>query len=50
MVQHLMVLTWLLHQEKGAVRCMQMAMQGIDHVDYINTHGTSTPVGDLKEA
>ncbi len=34
---------------EGAVRCMQMAMQGIDHVDYINTHGTSTPVGDLKE-
>lgn len=34
---------------EGAVRCMQMAMLGIDHVDYINTHGTSTPVGDLKE-
>ena len=29
---------------------MQMAMQGLDQpVDYINTHGTSTPVGDGKE-
>lgn len=35
---------------EGAVRCMQMAMQSIDgKVDYINTHGTSTPVGDTKE-
>ncbi|MBN4863593.1 MULTISPECIES: beta-ketoacyl-ACP synthase I [Providencia] len=34
---------------EGAVRCMQMAMQGIDKIDYINTHGTSTPVGDTKE-
>lgn len=35
---------------EGAVRCMQMAMQGIDApIDYINTHGTSTPVGDVKE-
>lgn len=34
---------------EGAVRCMQMALQGIDQVDYINTHGTSTPVGDVKE-
>ena len=34
---------------EGAVRCMQLALQGIDHVDYINTHGTSTPVGDTKE-
>src|SRR3546814_18850132 len=35
---------------EGAVRCMQMALAGIDEpVDYINTHGTSTPVGDLKE-
>ncbi|MGQ0442649.1 MAG: beta-ketoacyl-ACP synthase I [Methylophilaceae bacterium] len=33
----------------GAVRCMQLALQGIDKVDYINTHGTSTPVGDTKE-
>lgn len=35
---------------EGAVRCMQMAMsthQGA--VDYINAHGTSTPVGDMKE-
>ncbi len=35
---------------EGAVRCMQMALDGItEPVDYINTHGTSTPVGDLKE-
>jgi 3-oxoacyl-[acyl-carrier-protein] synthase I len=35
---------------EGAVRCMQMALQGVDRpVDYINTHGTSTPVGDIKE-
>ncbi|MBU2090239.1 MAG: beta-ketoacyl-ACP synthase I, partial [Alphaproteobacteria bacterium] len=36
---------------EGAVRCMQMALQGVDGpVDYVNTHGTSTPVGDVKEA
>ncbi|PHM26586.1 beta-ketoacyl-ACP synthase I [Xenorhabdus budapestensis] len=35
---------------EGAVRCMKMALDGIEgEVDYINTHGTSTPVGDLKE-
>jgi 3-oxoacyl-[acyl-carrier-protein] synthase I len=34
---------------EGAVRCMQLALQGIDFIDYINTHGTSTPVGDTKE-
>ncbi|AOR61890.1 beta-ketoacyl-ACP synthase I [Pectobacterium wasabiae] len=35
---------------EGAVRCMKMAMQDIDTpIDYINTHGTSTPVGDVKE-
>ncbi|MPS32898.1 MULTISPECIES: beta-ketoacyl-ACP synthase I [unclassified Salinivibrio] len=35
---------------EGAVRCMNMAMQDVDgEVDYINTHGTSTPVGDVKE-
>jgi 3-oxoacyl-[acyl-carrier-protein] synthase-1 len=35
---------------EGAVRCMKMAMKDLDGpVDYINTHGTSTPVGDLKE-
>ncbi|BBV01111.1 beta-ketoacyl-ACP synthase I [Providencia hangzhouensis] len=34
---------------EGAVRCMQMAMQSVDKIDYINTHGTSTPVGDTKE-
>lgn len=34
---------------EGAVRCMNMALQGVESVDYINTHGTSTPVGDVKE-
>ena len=34
---------------EGAVRCMKMAMQGLDTpIDYLNTHGTSTPVGDVK--
>ena len=35
---------------EGAVRCMQQALQQVKQpVDYINTHGTSTPVGDTKE-
>ncbi len=35
---------------EGAARCMRMALQGVEGpVDYINTHGTSTPVGDVKE-
>ena len=34
---------------EGAVRCMHQAMQNCDSIDYINAHGTSTPVGDLKE-
>ncbi|MCX2789919.1 MULTISPECIES: beta-ketoacyl-ACP synthase I [Vibrio] len=34
---------------EGAIRCMKMAMQDVDNIDYINTHGTSTPVGDVKE-
>lgn len=35
---------------EGAARCMNMAMRGIDRpVDYINAHGTSTPVGDVAE-
>ncbi len=35
---------------EGATRCMKMAMKYLDRpVDYLNTHGTSTPVGDLKE-
>ena len=35
---------------EGAARCMQMAMRYLDcPVDYLNTHGTSTPVGDVKE-
>ncbi len=33
---------------EGAVRCMQIAMQSLGNiaVDYINTHGTATPIGD----
>jgi len=35
---------------EGAVRCMRQAIAGLDgKVDYINTHGTSTPVGDIVE-
>jgi 3-oxoacyl-[acyl-carrier-protein] synthase-1 len=39
---------------EGAVRCMRMAMQGADgkgvgRIDYINPHGTATPVGDERE-
>ena len=35
---------------EGAERCMQMAMSTVEgEVDYLNTHGTSTPVGDVKE-
>jgi 3-oxoacyl-[acyl-carrier-protein] synthase-1 len=35
---------------EGAVRCMQLAQSTVDgKIDYINTHGTSTPVGDVKE-
>ena len=35
---------------EGAVRCMQQAMATVDgKIDYINAHGTSTPVGDIQE-
>ena len=35
---------------EGAVRCMRQALSTVDTpVDYLNTHGTSTPVGDSKE-
>ncbi|WFM71012.1 beta-ketoacyl-ACP synthase I [Halomonas sp. CKK8] len=35
---------------EGAVRCMRQAMANVDgKIDYINTHGTSTPVGDVAE-
>lgn len=35
---------------EGAVRCMRMAMDGVDApIDYLNTHGTSTPLGDIVE-
>jgi len=36
---------------EGALRCMQQAMATVEgSVDYLNTHGTSTPVGDVAEA
>lgn len=35
---------------EGAARCMQMAKSTVDTpIDYINAHGTSTPVGDIAE-
>ncbi len=35
---------------EGAVRCMQQALKTVNgNIDYLNTHGTSTPVGDIKE-
>ncbi|WP_210395831.1 beta-ketoacyl-ACP synthase I [Motiliproteus sediminis] len=35
---------------EGALRCMQQAMSTVDGpIDYINAHGTSTPVGDMQE-
>ena len=35
---------------EGAVRCMQLACATVDTpIDYINMHGTSTPIGDLSE-
>lgn len=35
---------------EGAVRCMRLALSGIEGpIDYINTHGTSTPIGDSRE-
>ena len=35
---------------EGAVRCMKMALKtSKNKIDYINTHGTSTPVGDIIE-
>jgi 3-oxoacyl-[acyl-carrier-protein] synthase-1 len=35
---------------EGAIRCMQQAIAGLGTpIDYINTHGTSTPLGDIAE-
>ena len=35
---------------EGAARCMQQALETTEHkIDYINAHGTSTPVGDVRE-
>lgn len=36
---------------EGAVRCMKMALSqaALTNVDYVNTHGTSTPLGDITE-
>lgn len=35
---------------EGAIRCMQQALATVDTpIDYLNTHGTSTPVGDVAE-
>jgi 3-oxoacyl-[acyl-carrier-protein] synthase-1 len=35
---------------EGAIRCMQQAMKSVDgEISYVNTHGTSTPAGDVTE-
>lgn len=35
---------------EGAIRCMNLALANVDTpIDYINTHGTSTPAGDIQE-
>ena len=35
---------------EGAVRCMKQALKTANgNIDYLNTHGTSTPIGDIKE-
>lgn len=35
---------------EGAIRCMKMALKNVDTpINYLNTHGTSTQIGDLKE-
>ncbi|MDD3609082.1 MAG: beta-ketoacyl-ACP synthase I [Halothiobacillaceae bacterium] len=35
---------------EGAIRCMKMALSTVEgKIDYINSHGTSTPVGDIRE-
>ncbi len=35
---------------EGAIRCMNLALADVDTpIDYINTHGTSTPAGDIQE-
>jgi 3-oxoacyl-[acyl-carrier-protein] synthase-1 len=35
---------------EGAIRCMELARSTVEGpIDYINTHGTSTPVGDVQE-
>ena len=34
---------------EGAIRCMKQAMRNTGSIDYLNAHGTSTPVGDMKE-
>lgn len=35
---------------EGAIRCMRQALTDVDgRIDYINAHGTSTPIGDIRE-
>ena len=50
MVPHLMAGYGSTLWREGAVRCMQMALNtSKNKIDYINTHGTSTPAGDITE-
>ena len=50
MARHPTATTWWRPSGEGAIRCMRQALSTVSGpVDYINTHGTSTPVGDSKE-
>ena len=45
-----MVPRWFSLQVRGRCACIQMALATAgDKIDYINAHGTSTPIGDLVE-
>jgi len=35
--------------QDGVERVMRLALEGVERVDYVNTHGTATPIGDLIE-
>ena len=54
MQRTVMVLIWLHSSGEGATRCILLALEeakqhGVEHIDYVNTHGTSAPAGDVTE-